>query len=70
MLPWLPYEATAWRRARRIGALAATAPMFPLAAVVDALMLPYLLSGRRANVYRVVARKDGDPSVLGADARR
>jgi 2-polyprenyl-3-methyl-5-hydroxy-6-metoxy-1,4-benzoquinol methylase len=58
-LPWLPYEATAWRRARRIGALAATAPLFLLAALADAVMLPYLLTGRRANVYRVVARKEG-----------
>ncbi|MDT3440772.1 class I SAM-dependent methyltransferase [Pseudofrankia sp. BMG5.37] len=57
-LPWLPYEATAWRRARRLAAQTVTVPLFPLAAVVDAVMLPFLLTGRRSNVYRVVARKE------------
>jgi 2-polyprenyl-3-methyl-5-hydroxy-6-metoxy-1,4-benzoquinol methylase len=69
-LPWRPYEATAWRRARRVGALAATAPLFPLAALVDALMLPYLLTGRRANVYRVVARKEAAPAAPSAATDR
>ncbi|ONH22753.1 class I SAM-dependent methyltransferase [Pseudofrankia asymbiotica] len=57
-LPWLPYEATAWRRTRRLAAQTVAAPLFPLAAVVDAVMLPFLLTGRRSNVYRVVARKE------------
>ncbi|WP_045876124.1 hypothetical protein [Pseudofrankia sp. DC12] len=65
-LPWLPYEATAWRRARRVGALAATGPLFPLAVLADAMVLPYLRTGRRANVYRVVARKEDEPSLPGA----
>ena len=70
-LPWLPYEATAWRQARRLGALAATAPLFPLAALMDVLMLPYLLTGQRANVYRLVARKDQTRSraPLSSDGR-
>lgn len=68
-LPWLPYEATAWRRARRMGALAATMPLFPLAALADAMMLPYLLTGRRANVFRVVARKESDPAPAPAGTR-
>ncbi|OHV34790.1 MULTISPECIES: class I SAM-dependent methyltransferase [Pseudofrankia] len=57
-LPWLPYEATGWRRTRRLAAQAVTVPLYPLAAAVDAMMLPLLLTGRRSNVYRVVARKE------------
>jgi hypothetical protein len=40
-------------------ALTATAPLYPLALVADGLMLPFLMTGRRANAYRIVARKDG-----------
>ena len=56
-LPWLPYGPTPWRRARRLAAVAVTAPLFPLATVVDALMMPYMVTGRRANTYRIVAQK-------------
>lgn len=66
-LPWLADEPTPWRRARRIGAMAVIAPLIPLAAAVDAAMLPYLLTGRRSNVYRVVARKE--PAGLAARGR-
>ncbi|MBL7500805.1 class I SAM-dependent methyltransferase [Frankia sp. CNm7] len=65
-LPWLPDEATPARWARRVAALAVTAPLYPVAFAVDALMLPYLLTGRRANIYRVVARKEPDSAPTAA----
>ncbi len=58
-LPWLPYEATPWRRLRRGLAVTAGTPLVLGGAVVDQLTRPYFESGRRANAYRIVARGQG-----------
>jgi len=57
-LPWLPHEATPARWAAHAATLAALSGPFLAAAAVDAAMLPYYRSGRRASAYRIVARKE------------
>ncbi|MBX6390867.1 MAG: class I SAM-dependent methyltransferase, partial [Frankia sp.] len=58
-LPWRagePYPAL--RRARRAAAGVVLGPLLPAAVLVDALSRGYLTAGRRANAYRVLARKE------------
>ncbi len=56
--PWLPAEPDAWRRARRRCALVGAAPFLVVAAVVDFILRPVFRGGRRANMLRIVARKE------------
>ncbi|WP_322761238.1 class I SAM-dependent methyltransferase [Frankia sp. Cr2] len=56
--PWLPDGPTGWRRLRRGSALVLATPLFLAAAAMDFLLQPVFHGGRRANAFRVVARKD------------
>ncbi len=58
-LPWRTAPHPEVRKAVRAVALTAAAPAMVLAAVADLVLQPLRRSGRRADVYRVVARRDG-----------
>ncbi|WP_322753024.1 class I SAM-dependent methyltransferase [Frankia sp. Cas3] len=57
-LPWLPAGSTGWRRLRRGSALVLATPLFLAAAAMDFALQPVFRGGRRANAFRVVARKE------------
>ncbi|MGF7237698.1 MAG: class I SAM-dependent methyltransferase, partial [Frankia sp.] len=58
-LPWSAKPPKAWRKVYRALCFTALAPLFVVAAILDALSQPYFTRGQRATAYRVIARKDG-----------
>jgi SAM-dependent methyltransferase len=56
-MPWRAHRPSAGRRAFRGAATAAATPLFAAGVAVDMLTLPVYLTGKRANTYRLVARK-------------
>jgi SAM-dependent methyltransferase len=56
-MPWLSREPGTRDRVVRVLATAAAAPLFAAGVAVDVLMLPVYLTGKRANTYRLVVRK-------------
>jgi len=56
-LPWRDDLSPAISRAKRAAVLATLAPLFPAFVAAEAASHPYLTRGRRANAYRILARR-------------